>query len=172
MNIQLKWTVTSNGTDNKQQIQYKLKEDTKWIDYQLIDINVNEIVIENLKEDVVYDFRILSICKRRNNISSNIMTKVFFSCPKSDFEATTSSIIVTIEAKGDIDKYECILSNDQETTVYNTQTKTGPFGGQEPLTFIFEGLSSLTKYKYSINTYISAINASKVDCNKNVVFTL
>ncbi len=37
MNIQLKWIVTSNGTDNRQQIQYKLKEDTKWIDYQLVE---------------------------------------------------------------------------------------------------------------------------------------
>lgn len=166
MNVALSWTPGTNVIS--QLVKYKLATvaatpESNWTQFgNSLAANANSVTVTGLTDNLIYDFKIVSVCENGVTSSSPSVQQIKITCASVTITATSDSVNYSFTpVGGSVSGYSVQLLNAAGTTVLQTQTPTGT----SPLTGTFTGLTGSTTY--NIRVVQTAGSFTKNDCSLN-----
>lgn len=165
MNVLLSWTPTVCSSPLGQRVEYRKKSDSTWTLFAIVPCEVSSVTIVNLEDEILYEFRVGSICSEGGQDRSVSYTayevQIKQKCPEP-ITITPDQTSVTFEflgSIGDIDSYDVYLydENNNELEVQNVLNDTIVTGS-------FTNLTSETVYKIKVAPKSYFNNFVKLDC--------
>jgi hypothetical protein len=158
MNILLNWTPGVGST--AQDVQYKLSTASTWTTHQTVSGAVNNVTINGLQDNLIYDFRILTECSTGAPAPSTPTQQINIICPVITIVSTSDTTISYSfpELGGSVTAYVVKLFNAAGTVEVGSETPTGT----TTRSGTFAGLTENTTY--NIRVLITAGTFSKNNC--------
>lgn len=141
-NFALTWTPAGGTNSISQRVEYKMASESNWFVATNLDSDDNSYTIQNLVDNVVYDFRIVNLCLVGGPIFGAPLHNIKITCPVINTELSYNWIKFTFANAGfDITGYKVELLNAAGTTVIATKdivpnggTVSDQFNGVQPVT--------------------------------------
>lgn len=165
MKVQLTWQspVDPSTPITSQLVQYKLTSSKDWIDKGYVQVGTNSVIISDLLDNNIYDFRVMTGCSAGSLTPSLTYRQINIICPTLSFSSAASTISYSFTAlKGSITAYTVKLYDNAGTTLLSTQTPTFT-SSTSTITGTFSQLTASTAYKVELT--INADTLSKT-CSK------
>lgn len=157
MNVTLSWTIGVGATS--QNVQYKLSTSSTWITFSTVAGSTTTETVTGLNDNLLYNFRIISICSGGQPAPSAVVTKINIICPSVTTTVTSTTISYSFnEIGGDINSYVVKLFNSAGTAEVTTSTPTGTTTRTGTIT----GLVASSTYKLRVVPTAGSI--TKTDC--------
>lgn len=163
MNVALSWTPGANVIS--QLVKYKLATvaatpESNWTTFgNSLAANANSVTVTGLTDNVIYDFKIVSVCQNDITSSSPTVQQVKITCASVTITATSDTVNYNFTpVGGSVNTYSVQLLNAAGTSVLQTQTPSG----SPNLSGSFTGLTGSTTY--NIRVIQTAGSFTKNDC--------
>lgn len=163
MNVTLNWTVGAGATS--QNVQYKLATDSTWTTFSTVGGAVTTETVTGLMDNLIYDFRVVTICSGGSPAGSSSVQKINFICPSVGLTSSDTSVSYSfLELGGSVTGYTVKLFAADGTTELASQTPSGT----TTRSGTFSGLSALTTYKVLVIATAGSFTSS---CSQNTIAT-
>lgn len=157
MNVTLSWTIGVGATS--QNVQYKLSTSSTYITFSTISGTATTETVTGLSDNLLYNFRIISICSGGAPAPSAVVTRINIICPSLTTTVTSTTISYSFnEVGGDVSSYVVKLFNSAGTAEVATSTPTGTATRTGTIT----GLAASSTYKLRVVPTAGSI--TKTDC--------
>lgn len=149
MNCLVKWT-PRGGQTIEQKVQYKKSSDSEWITHSILPKTDSSVTIEGLEDNILYDFRTISVCGAGGDAPSGAYQEINIICPNLQLSSTESSVTVSFQKlSGSIDKYKLLLFEGTSQVSFSENIVSHQ---DSPATIqvVFPGLSANTNYRVGV----------------------
>ena len=153
-NYNISWTPATNGSTISQNVEYKKSVDSTWTVSTNVSAVTNIAVINSLLDNVVYDFRVSSLCDFGGPSPSSPFSLIKFICPTVTLSKTTNQVSYSFTHPGGSISSVTVDLLSSSSVVLQTQT---PAAGT-PVTGVFNGLTPGTAYKVRVKLIAGSFN--------------
>lgn len=144
----LNWTPPGGLNSTAQQVQYKASTSSTWLVATTLGATDDSYTVEDLLDNVLYDFRIVNMCASGGPIPGSTMQAIDFVCPTVNATPTSDTIGFNfVHLGGSITQYEVELLNGAGNTTLATKTINSP---GSVVADSFTGLSATTSYNLRV----------------------
>ena len=126
----ISWTPGGGGNIASQQVEYRVQGASNWTSAITgLSASTSSYTITGLTANVLYEFRVVSICSIGGPINSSTMTGITWSCPTITLTPTHNTITYSFSnLGGSISGYQVdLLASNQTTVIQSLTTTSGVF---------------------------------------------
>jgi hypothetical protein len=143
----LTWTPAGGLNSTGQQVQYKDVVSPDWVTVATVSRTTSSYTISSLNYNVIFEFRIISICTYGGPSPSNSFRSINISCPTVTVNPSYDSVSFSFEQLGaSITDYQVDLLSGVDSSMIASQT----IHTTNPVTGSFSGLTFSTSYQLVI----------------------
>ncbi len=147
----LNWTPPGGLNSTAQEVQYKASTSSTWLVATTLGATEDSYTVEDLLDNVLYDFRIVNICASGGPVPGATMQSIDFVCPTVNVTPASDTIGFNFShVGGSVTSYDVELLDDAGTSVLDSKTVSSP---GSVVSDSFTGLDATTDYNLRVKMH-------------------
>lgn len=162
------WTPVGGIYSVNQIVYYKALQDAAWTVFATVSSTTDAAIVDNLVDNVLYQFRVQNSCVGGTNANSNLAEVVNLTCPApiNITPTETSAVFSFTHVGGDVSNYLVDLLSSGNT-ILDSRSINSPGA---TVTDTFTGLTPSTDYKIQVTTKVTGTLGDQISICGSVTF--
>jgi hypothetical protein len=157
----LSWTPASGLNSTGQRVRYKESVSSTWLIAATLSPTADSYTIEDLDDNVVYDFSILNLCSFGGPTSGPVFQSIDFVCPSIVTSPSYNMVSFSFtHVGGSVTQYRVDLLDEEGSSIVTFKNITSPSG---VVADSFTGLSATTSYNLRLTMKVGTTYSEVCD---------